>query len=285
MYYAGPDGKPSGELDNYRQMLRILRQLYGDLPVAALRSVELLALGNWTMQHRDWCRKHLNDQIWRVKAVFGWAVMTGPAAASVADGLAYVRSIRKGKSPLRDNPRVQPVSPAVIAKVKPHLSRHLAAVLELQLRTGARSSELLGLRVGQVIRKRRKDGTRRWWAVLDHHKTAHHGKSRRLYFLRRARAVLRPFLVGRPAEAYIFDPRDAERERREQVHAARKTPTSCGNSPGTNRTASPLVAPGERYTAAAYRRAIQRACDAAFPPPESLARHAAGVLERFEGSP
>ena len=52
----------------------------------------------------------------------------------------------------------------------------------------------------------------------------------------------------------------------------RTTYLSCGNIPGSNRKEKPERSAGERYTTDSYRRAIQRACDHAFPPPETLAK-------------
>ena len=45
-----------------------------------------------------------------------------------------------------------------------------------------------------------------------------------------------------------------------------------GNRRGTNRRRSPKRRAGDRYTDGSYRRAIHRACDQAFPPPDHLAR-------------
>jgi hypothetical protein len=47
---------------------------------------------------------------------------------------------------------------------------------------------------------------------------------------------------------------------------------SCGNRPGTNRSAKPEKAPSDRYTRASYLRAIYPGCDKAFPPPPSLCK-------------
>lgn len=56
---------------------------------------------------------------------------------------------------------------------------------------------------------------------------------------------------------------DSEAKRRAAATAARVTPLSCGDRPGTNRKADPLRRPGESYNAASLRRAIHRACDKA----------------------
>jgi hypothetical protein len=70
--------------------------------------------------------------------------------------------------------------------------------------------------------------------------------------------------------ACIFSPRQSERERREAMHEERTTPMSCGNRPGTNRTQNPKRVVGDRWSPESYARAILRACDEAFPPPEHL---------------
>src|SRR5439155_1693280 len=70
------------------------------------------------------------------------------------------------------------------------------------------------------------------------HKTLYRGHSRVVYLGPKAQEILRPWLRTDLA-AYLFQPVEAEAWRREQRHAKRKTPLSCGNRPGTNRTAQP----------------------------------------------
>jgi hypothetical protein len=50
------------------------------------------------------------------------------------------------------------------------------------------------------------------------------------------------------------------------------TPLKYGNTRGTNVKDDPEWSAGDRYTTCSYRRAIARACDHAFPPPEPLAK-------------
>lgn len=66
--------------------------------------------------------------------------------------------------------------------------------------------------------------------------------------------------MERDPEAFCFSPRESEQRRRQQAAAARKTPLSCGNRPGTNRAESRARPANLRYTSASYRRAIHRAC-------------------------
>jgi integrase len=94
-------------------------------------------------------------------------------------------------------------------------------------------------------------------------------RSRLIMFGPKAQDVIQPFLLRRP-DAFCFSPAEADAERRASLSEARVTPLSCGNGPGTNRRKSPKKKPGEHYTSASYYRAIQYACDKAFPPPERL---------------
>lgn len=64
-------------------------------------------------------------------------------------------------------------------------------------------------------------------------------------------------------DRFLFQPCEAEVERRAKLHAKRKTPQSCGNRPGRNRRRKPQQQPGEHYSVESYRRAIHRGCDLA----------------------
>src|SRR5688500_11152331 len=108
------------------------------------------------------------------------------------------------------------------------------------------------------------------WTYEPHqHKTRHRGHDRIIYIGPRAQRILKPLL--RPnVQEFIFSPADAERERHEAMHQARKTPLSCGNVPGSNRQRRPARRPRDQYTVASYRRAIARACETTFQLPSAL---------------
>jgi hypothetical protein len=77
---------------------------------------------------------------------------------------------------------------------------------------------------------------------------------------------------GRPVDAFLFSPAEAERERREKLRAQRRTPLSCGNRPGSNRKEKPKRQPHDHYTVESYGHAISHACNQAYPPSPELAR-------------
>jgi integrase len=91
------------------------------------------------------------------------------------------------------------------------------------------------------------------------HKTAWRGHQRHVYLGPRAQTVLKPWLRT-DIESHLFQPLEAQQWRREQKRAARKTPLSCGNKPGSNVKQRPAKAPGRLYTPRAYHQAIRQAC-------------------------
>jgi integrase len=113
------------------------------------------------------------------------------------------------------------------------------------------------------------DTTGELWAYRpQRHKTLYRGHDRVIYLGERAKELIRPFLKP-DLTAFLFSPTEAEAARRAAVHAARRTPLGYGNSPGTNREKKPRRQPGKQYDTHSYRRAVQAACEKAFPiPPE-----------------
>ena len=103
------------------------------------------------------------------------------------------------------------------------------------------------------------------------HKTEHHEHDRIIFIGPKAQEVLRAYLL-RAADAYCFSPAESKKQWLEARHAARKTPLSYGNAPGTNRKSRPKRQPKVRYTKDGYNRAIQRGCEAAFGIPKELRR-------------
>jgi integrase len=124
-----------------------------------------------------------------------------------------------------------------------------------------RFQQLTGARPGEVCQIRPRDVDRSgevWEYRPASHKTQHHGRQRIIYVGPRAQDVLRSYLL-RSADSYCFSPAESEAMRLDDRHAARVTPMSCGNRPGSNRKPRPKRKPRDHYVKDAYRRAIQRA--------------------------
>jgi integrase len=139
-------------------------------------------------------------------------------------------------------------------------------MVEVQRLTGMRPGEVCTMRTIDI------DTTGRGWAYTpESHKTEHHGRERRIYLGPKAQGILRPWL--RPElTAFLFQPREAEAERRAEQRRERKSPVQP--SQRDRRRRRPKKLPGEKYNTDSYRQAIQYGIDKANAEAERGAREA-----------
>jgi len=213
-------------------------------------------------------RRYINDHVDRIRRMFKWAVGEQLLSVEVYQALAVVPGLHKGRTAARETDPILPVEDLTVDATLAHLPQVVADMVRLQRLTGMRPAELCLLRPCDIDQSEDV-----WQYRPNHHKTEHRGRERVIFVGPQAQAILLRYLA-RDAESYCFRPCDSEAKRRAALHAARKTPLSCGNKPGSNRRRKPQRAPGLRYDVAAYRRAIHRACDKAFPIPEEIAADA-----------
>jgi integrase len=256
-YYGTGD---SSEYKRCMAIVRPLRELYGRSAAAEFTPVQLKALRQSCVD-KDWSRSYINANIRRIVRMFRWAAAEGLLAADVPQSLSMVPGLRAGKCNAREADPVTPVDDAVVAATHPHLPVVVADMVQFQRLTACRPAEVCQLR--PIDLDRTGDV---WHYRPQHHKTQHHGHERVISVGPRAQAVLLRYLVRDP-ETPCFRPCDSVEKHLAAKHEARKTPMSCGNSPGTNRQRRPRRKPGTMYKTSSYRRAINRACDRAFPHP------------------
>lgn len=255
--------------------LQLLRKYFGSLPaeefgpskLRVLRDEMIRGDANESPPRKPWSRKYINSQVQRIRHIFKWAAAREMAPVTVHQALCTLEPLKRGRTTARENTPVKPVPDHLLEGVRPILSTPVRAVVELQLLTGARPGELLQLRPMDIARDEQPSV---WVYRPEKHKNAYREKERVIFFGPKAQEILEPFLANRPKTTHLFSPAEADQERREALRAARKTPLSCGNKPGSNRRLFPKCKPSECYTTPAYHRAIQYACDRAFPPPEHL---------------
>jgi len=263
--YYRKDGRVTSEYGCIVGALKIVRELYGrkianDFGPLALKAVRQ------RMVDKGWCRGHINKSIGRVRRCFKWAAENELVRRDMYHGLMAVSGLRKGRSEAREPAPVMPVDDETAQATLPHLSPVVADMIRFQRITGCRPQDACNLRPCDV------DMSREVWLYRPStHKTEHHGRERVIPIGPKGQDILRPYLL-REKETHCFSPVYSEKKRREELHARRSTPLSCGNRPGTNRKRKPERSAGEQYTADSCRRAIHRACDVAFPPPEPLCR-------------
>ncbi len=230
-----------GEARALRTAMRIVRELYGGTQAAAF-TPPCLELCREAMIDRGWSRKSINRQVGRIRQVFKFGASRGLIDVRVYDALRTVAALRRGRSNAREPKPVRPVRQDMIDATLAHLSPPVAALVRVQLLTGARSGELCIMRPCDI------DRTGKVWAYRPtDHKTAHHGHDRTIYIGPAAQVIVAPLLNNRPPASFVFSPHDAQ------------------GRPATKARLS-------RYTPQTYHRAVVRGCDLAYPPPDDLAR-------------
>lgn len=254
--YYRKDGKPTVELSHVKRHIRVLVDYYGTLPVNEFGPRRLKALQE-ALVRQGLSRVGVNARIGGIKRIFRWGESEEIVPRGTANTLATVRGLSKGRTKAPERPPVLPVDDAIVEATLPHLGGVVADMVRLQRFTGCRPGEVCSIRPMDVDRSGEV-----WTYIPEHHKTEHHGKARIICIGPRAQEILRKYLL-RPADAYCFSPADSEKQRLAELHAARVTPMSCGNTPGSNRLRHPTRSPGARYFKDAYCRAITRAINAA----------------------
>jgi integrase len=280
-YYSGAGA------NGVKMSLRVLRECHGSTDAAAfgpnalrvVREAMIRGRAEGERPRQPWCRKTVNTRVGHIVRMFRWAASRELLSPLAFQALQTLPALKRGRCGAPDHAPVGPVPRADVEAVRPFVSRPVWALIELQLLTGARPGELLQLRA-RDLDTTPADGV--WVYRPTQHKNAHRLIQRSIYLGPRAQQVLAPFMADRPIDAYLFSPAEAESERRAVLHSRRKTPMSCGNTPGSNRQDAPQRAAGDCYTTASYRRAIERSCDLAFPPPEHLRPRALGTRRESE---
>jgi integrase len=202
------------------------------------------------------CRRSINQNGRRIRRLFRWGVSEELVPADVLAALEAVDGLKAGRTQAREKAPIGPVDLRDVIKIHRLLSRQVIAMIVLQLRTGARPGEIVQLR-GRDLDMEGET----WTFTPSSHKMEHQERQRVIFLGRRAQRIVRRFLKP-DLDAYLFSPIDAERERSERRRAARQsplTPSQAVRKGSPNRRRGPR----DHYTAAAFRRAVARACRAA----------------------
>ncbi|MCB9869703.1 MAG: site-specific integrase [Planctomycetes bacterium] len=239
--------------------LEPLLRLHGGDPAAGFSPLKLKGVRHAMIASGRLCRSEINARVQVMRQAFRWATSEELVPATVAHGLAAVDHLRRGEYGVREGRTRGPVAEEVVRETLEHLHPVAAALVELLWWTGARPSEVFGLRPADIDRSGDV-----WVASLREHKTARKGKVRELGFGPNAQAVLRPFLdrVPKPhADRPLFSPAAAMAEHQAEARAARKTPLWASHEQRYERERGRREPRefADRYTAGVLRRAIERA--------------------------
>lgn len=263
-YYAAP----SRELEGILPALRPLKA-YANQPAASFGPLALRAImDQWIRDGLG--RSTINARKGKIIRFFRWAVSREKIPSWLVEGLKSVESLRAGRTSAREPEPRTAVNEAIVRATLPHLTPHVAAIIELLWLTGARPSEILTIRIGDIDQTT-DPGC--WRYRPRTHKNSHRKQSRVICLGPRAQAVLTPWLKA-DTEAYIFQPceavsalaqsrkkphrNDEQRARsaafkRRTAEVVRKAKTGR-SKPVNSRTA------GEVYDHRRISNAVRRAC-------------------------
>jgi integrase len=266
-HYRNADGEPTGEVENYKDAMRPLKALYGPTAAADFGPLCLKAIQRH-LARSGLARSTINSRVGKVKRVFKWATSEQLVTVAVHQALATVTGLQRGRTEAKEPKPVRPVAETHVNATLPYMPPAVAALVRLQLLTGARPGELVIMRTADL-----ETSGRVWTYRPGQHKTEHHGKGREIYIGPQGQAVLKPWLRTNLSE-FVFSPRDSEAGRQAQRRKERKTPMTPsqrkrGEAARRRHRKRP---PAERYTTGSYATAIKRGCDLAFPPPNAIAQ-------------
>ena len=237
-----------------RSTTKRLNATYGDIKAVEFTPKKLLAVRAGLVAD-GLSRTVVNGRVQIVQRMFRWAVVQEMVPGTVAAALNAVRGLRAGESDAAEPRKITPIDDEHVNAVKPHVSRQAAAMLGIMQLTGCRPGEIV------IIRGRDIDMAGPVWIYRPaFHKNDARGKSREICLGPKCQEIVKGFL--RPAlDEYLFDPRDAVREKHAACKVHRHQPTEPAETSRRVR---------DRYDTDSFARAVVRGCDLAFPPPKSM---------------
>src|SRR5206468_1362014 len=137
--------KPTSEVPCIRVSVRPLRQLYGDKPAREFGPLQLKAVRQ-AMIDSGLCRNEVNKRTGRVVRLFKWAVGEAMVPPSLHHGLVAVSGLRRGRADVQESEPVKPVPDAFVDAIRPHVSRQVWAMIQLQRLSGMRPQEVSCMR-------------------------------------------------------------------------------------------------------------------------------------------
>lgn len=234
------DGKPTGEIHNFRMALRNLNNGFHGVRVIDFGPKKLKQLQNQLVA-TGYSQNTINGQIRRIKQVIEWGVSEELVSCVVSQSLSSVKGLRTGKTAARAPKPKGPVSKAHVNAIKPFVTRPMWGLIQFMLLTGCRPSEALSLRWSCI------DTTKAVWTYIPkQHKTAWRGKPRVIVIGPQGQQLLNSYREMSRSD-FVFDPQVGYDEFVRMTH---------GEHAKTRKV-------GEHYTRHSLNSAVSTACERA----------------------
>ena len=268
-YYSDEHGTTQ-EYRDVAASLKPLRLLYGRTPAADFGPKRLKAVREHMVREQDLCRNVTNNRVNRVRRFFKWCAAEELVPPGVYHGLLAVDGLKCGRTEARETAPVKPVPDAHVEATLPHLGPQIAAMVQIQRLTGMRPGEVVQMRPGDI------DRTGEVWVYRpEKHKNKWRGHDRTVPLGPKARAVLEPFLDGRPGDKPCFSPKEAEawryahnppysgRERTTKKYASETKRLAKAKADRRKAKRKPGRKSRDQYDRDSYRRAVRRGVERA----------------------
>jgi len=141
-YYVR-DGFGTGETQNMKNAMGVLRQLYGLSRAREFGPLALKAIRQHMIEVLKLSRNGINARINRIRRIFKWAVSEELIPAGTFEALRTVDGLRRGRSGARETPPVRPVADEWVEATKKFLPPQVADMVSLQRITGMRPGDVL----------------------------------------------------------------------------------------------------------------------------------------------
>jgi integrase len=251
----------TSQYSHHKTAISFVLELYADIPADEFSPRKLKTVQNEMVRSQRFCRSTINDYVRRIREMFCFGVSEELVTVETNTALKSVELLKYGQTDAKESKSRKPVTDAVIDATLPFLSPILQSIVRLQRLVGARPSEILTMKVGEIDLSR-PDGF--WIYQPVKHKTQWKGKSRIIVFGKFEQEIIRPYLKGKKPSDIVFSPQEAVQEKKERDAANRKSPVQPSQvKRHEERMKNPKLKIGKNYTKDSYNRAIHRAIDKA----------------------
>ena len=247
-------------LEIYVYSLRHLCQHYGNWPVNDFHGKDLEKYRRILINENKYCRKTINKRIVIIRSAFKWGAFEEFVTYETLTTLTSLTFLKKDEEGTVDNPPVVSVPREIVEATLPFLPTVVADMVQVQLDSGARPSEIREMREIDII-KFRSD---LWIYIPLHDKTeskrADFDKRKVRFGPRSIKLIRRNFTKNK--EDYVFRPEEAAKEAQKRASERLKelypkSVKSKGKKAETTKKYKPF------YSNWSYLTAIRRACDRA----------------------
>jgi hypothetical protein len=144
-------GENSSGLAHVKRTIRTVKEMFGTIPVGEFGPKSLkLVVDRWVIEGIT--RRSVNKMLGTVKRMWRWMVGEELLAAEYYHRLQAVEGLRLGRTKAPDNPPVRPAVRADVEAALPFMPPAVAAVVRLQMLSGARCGELLVMKPADIDR-------------------------------------------------------------------------------------------------------------------------------------